>query len=346
MAILVLARAYVRSRFTPTVFRSWRLAAGRLPCYFILCLLLLEGTPQTKKVAMGCLLDGPATAEGQTRKLMLNAIASNALPPNGIQSGPQPHSPSGGVNVDSAWPVVPSGGTRTTTLPDITTFKKDLVVMAAGKDKQWMTDPLVTRKTKDTRKVNDVFKPTRGYLDPFAHKTRFSRCVDDDKDLYLTKLADKLRDVNLSFGIIVQVDKSTHTASFVLLSRLEDFTQSEYGYDYVYVFDRGNPECKVDIQSLDNVVGAAMRDVANTMRVPVYEGIIRMEASVTSSVGFGHLGGLVLFAKDSIIPRAVVIAVVGFLASLFGSLFLLRLIFERLLMMTTADKTIRKQEKP
>eukprot|EP00922_Rhytidocystis_sp_ex-Travisia-forbesii_P016290 GHVS01024238.1.p1 GENE.GHVS01024238.1~~GHVS01024238.1.p1 ORF type:complete len:359 (+),score=25.64 GHVS01024238.1:47-1078(+) len=65
MAILVLARAYVRSRFTPTVFRSWRLAAGRLPCYFILCLLLLEATPQTKKVAMGWPFNGPLTAEGQ-----------------------------------------------------------------------------------------------------------------------------------------------------------------------------------------------------------------------------------------------------------------------------------------
>eukprot|EP00922_Rhytidocystis_sp_ex-Travisia-forbesii_P048218 GHVS01071829.1.p1 GENE.GHVS01071829.1~~GHVS01071829.1.p1 ORF type:complete len:272 (+),score=26.32 GHVS01071829.1:3-818(+) len=41
------------------------LAAGRVPCYFILCFLLLEATPQTRKVAMGYLLDAPPAAEGQ-----------------------------------------------------------------------------------------------------------------------------------------------------------------------------------------------------------------------------------------------------------------------------------------
>eukprot|EP00922_Rhytidocystis_sp_ex-Travisia-forbesii_P034879 GHVS01051807.1.p1 GENE.GHVS01051807.1~~GHVS01051807.1.p1 ORF type:complete len:339 (+),score=17.37 GHVS01051807.1:267-1283(+) len=51
------------SRLTPLVFRSWMLPAGRVPCYFILCLLLLEVTPQTRKVAMGCLLGGSSTAE-------------------------------------------------------------------------------------------------------------------------------------------------------------------------------------------------------------------------------------------------------------------------------------------
>eukprot|EP00922_Rhytidocystis_sp_ex-Travisia-forbesii_P034875 GHVS01051802.1.p1 GENE.GHVS01051802.1~~GHVS01051802.1.p1 ORF type:complete len:254 (+),score=20.53 GHVS01051802.1:214-975(+) len=61
------------SGFTPTVFSSWKLAAGRVPCYFILCLLLLEVTPQTRKVAMGYLLNSPPTAQEhdhhQTRKL-------------------------------------------------------------------------------------------------------------------------------------------------------------------------------------------------------------------------------------------------------------------------------------
>eukprot|EP00922_Rhytidocystis_sp_ex-Travisia-forbesii_P016339 GHVS01024320.1.p1 GENE.GHVS01024320.1~~GHVS01024320.1.p1 ORF type:complete len:343 (+),score=19.85 GHVS01024320.1:103-1029(+) len=65
MGILVSTWAYLMSAFTPTVFRSWKLAAGRVPCYFILCLLLLESTPQTRNVVMGYLLDG------QPRKLGL-----------------------------------------------------------------------------------------------------------------------------------------------------------------------------------------------------------------------------------------------------------------------------------
>eukprot|EP00922_Rhytidocystis_sp_ex-Travisia-forbesii_P048224 GHVS01071836.1.p1 GENE.GHVS01071836.1~~GHVS01071836.1.p1 ORF type:complete len:302 (+),score=27.40 GHVS01071836.1:43-906(+) len=65
MAILVSTWAYVMSAFTPTVFRSRKLAAGRVPCYFILCLLLLEGTPQTRNVSMGFVLGG-ATMVGSS----------------------------------------------------------------------------------------------------------------------------------------------------------------------------------------------------------------------------------------------------------------------------------------
>eukprot|EP00922_Rhytidocystis_sp_ex-Travisia-forbesii_P016300 GHVS01024255.1.p1 GENE.GHVS01024255.1~~GHVS01024255.1.p1 ORF type:complete len:402 (+),score=40.06 GHVS01024255.1:130-1206(+) len=349
MAILVLARAYVRSRFTPTVFRSWRLAAGRLPCYFILCLLLLEGTPQTKKVAMGCLLDGPATAEGQTRKLMLNAIASNALPPNGIQSGPQPHSPSGGgiVNVDSAWPVVPSGGTRTTTLPDITTFKKDLVVMAAGKDKQWMTDPLVTRKTKGTRKVNgnkkllhnkrvkrnaqqtkkDFLKslqPTKGFLHPYAHKTFLSYCFKDGKDVYIYRLRKKLQKINRSFGLVVEVDERSDRASFFLLRRLKDFVPSKRGTDSFYFVNRGKPENHDQDNDDIGTVRFAANSVAETLPAP--DGIVTVVAHTVKSA---HATDLHSCAKN------IIIAVIG---SVFSSA-LFFFMFGRFLVMSAYRKS-------
>eukprot|EP00922_Rhytidocystis_sp_ex-Travisia-forbesii_P035309 GHVS01052393.1.p1 GENE.GHVS01052393.1~~GHVS01052393.1.p1 ORF type:complete len:347 (-),score=36.19 GHVS01052393.1:733-1773(-) len=129
MAILVLARAYVRSRFTPTVFRSWRLAAGRLPCYFILCLLLLEATPQTRKVAMGYLLDGLPTAEEQdhrqTRKLVGTALGTTSpFPSFGTVSLPLRNGGSGETSY-------------TPSVPDIKTFRKELKEMPAGKPTLW-----------------------------------------------------------------------------------------------------------------------------------------------------------------------------------------------------------------
>eukprot|EP00922_Rhytidocystis_sp_ex-Travisia-forbesii_P005029 GHVS01007352.1.p1 GENE.GHVS01007352.1~~GHVS01007352.1.p1 ORF type:complete len:293 (-),score=17.17 GHVS01007352.1:417-1295(-) len=69
--------AYLRSGFTPAVFKSSKLGATRVPCYFILCLLLLDAIPQTRNVAMGFLLDGPRPPaeeetqyHRQTRKLV------------------------------------------------------------------------------------------------------------------------------------------------------------------------------------------------------------------------------------------------------------------------------------
>eukprot|EP00922_Rhytidocystis_sp_ex-Travisia-forbesii_P035314 GHVS01052399.1.p1 GENE.GHVS01052399.1~~GHVS01052399.1.p1 ORF type:complete len:191 (-),score=27.26 GHVS01052399.1:60-632(-) len=138
MAILVLARAYVRSRFTPTVFRSWRLAAGRLPCYFILCLLLLEATPQTRKVAMGYLLDGPRTAEEQVHR------QTRKLGPYDIQNGSaqaQPYSSIGG------FPDVPNlnnGGSGVTSnpenVPDTTYFVEEVSMMRSAKDQAWLLE--------------------------------------------------------------------------------------------------------------------------------------------------------------------------------------------------------------
>eukprot|EP00922_Rhytidocystis_sp_ex-Travisia-forbesii_P048216 GHVS01071827.1.p1 GENE.GHVS01071827.1~~GHVS01071827.1.p1 ORF type:complete len:290 (+),score=19.91 GHVS01071827.1:3-872(+) len=63
------------------------LAAGRVPCYFILCFLLLEATPQTRKVAMGCLLGAPPAAEDQNHH-QPRKLGGTDVVPAGVTTGP------------------------------------------------------------------------------------------------------------------------------------------------------------------------------------------------------------------------------------------------------------------
>eukprot|EP00922_Rhytidocystis_sp_ex-Travisia-forbesii_P035318 GHVS01052404.1.p1 GENE.GHVS01052404.1~~GHVS01052404.1.p1 ORF type:complete len:935 (-),score=71.47 GHVS01052404.1:186-2990(-) len=228
MAILVLARAYVRSRFTPTVFRSWRLAAGRLPCYFILCLLLLEATPQTRKVAMGILLVGAPTA------------------PTAIQNA-QPHPPILG-NVDVV--NVTRGGSGwtidTTSFPDTKTFAKELDKTPSSKDTSWS---LQLKDVADDRKKERVkrnalrkrygssFEATRGRIFHAAEKLDLLVTGPNSDMQFCLGMRYQSKNANISIGLLSNYDGTRHVTRFTFLRDLADFTEDPLGNDLVYIIN-------------------------------------------------------------------------------------------------------------
>eukprot|EP00922_Rhytidocystis_sp_ex-Travisia-forbesii_P035315 GHVS01052400.1.p1 GENE.GHVS01052400.1~~GHVS01052400.1.p1 ORF type:complete len:388 (-),score=34.50 GHVS01052400.1:489-1652(-) len=273
MAILVLARAYVRSRFTPTVFRSWRLAAGRLPCYFILCLLLLEATPQTRKVAMGYLLDGLPTAEEQdhrqTRKLVGTALGTTSpFPSFGTVSLPLRNGGSGETSY-------------TPSVPDIKTFRKELKEMPAGKPTLWsreveaeiygvvggLNNELHKRVERNAilKGSEKLLEPTKGELEPFTSSIDFAHVAHGDESFYLNYIGEKLEALNCAFGVMVEHDENGLDWWTVLLDIRRFTPESEmngtdYKITYVYMFN-DQKERRIIRQSEVLIVVAASNPV-------------------------------------------------------------------------------------
>eukprot|EP00922_Rhytidocystis_sp_ex-Travisia-forbesii_P035307 GHVS01052391.1.p1 GENE.GHVS01052391.1~~GHVS01052391.1.p1 ORF type:complete len:529 (-),score=29.83 GHVS01052391.1:494-2080(-) len=279
MAILVLARAYVRSRFTPTVFRSWRLAAGRLPCYFILCLLLLEATPQTRKVAMGILLVGAPTA------------------PTAIQNA-QPHPPilgnvdvvnvtrgvSGWTNGYIALPNVTikgSGATsHTSRLPDIKKFAGELGKMRSARATPWSPkfQAVAAGRKKELQKrvkrnalrktYGSFFEPTWGRLGRDAEKLDLLDTSSFADMSFGTDMREESDNVNFSFGMLSYYDAKKQVTRFTLLRDLEDFTKDPLGNDFVYIINPNKRATRLsdqDVKTVRELVEVVRQTVATLL---------------------------------------------------------------------------------
>eukprot|EP00922_Rhytidocystis_sp_ex-Travisia-forbesii_P024044 GHVS01035320.1.p1 GENE.GHVS01035320.1~~GHVS01035320.1.p1 ORF type:complete len:320 (+),score=35.62 GHVS01035320.1:131-1090(+) len=217
------------SAFTPSVFRSWKLGAGRVPCYFILCLLLLEATPQTRNVAMGYLLDAPSKAEEkdchQTRKLIMTGVQdANTM------SAPVSASVAGTPQPQAVWGSL---------------FHAPIVAVCK---------PRVKRNRKDQLAFEDGREyPTGAYVR--------ARLDTDCKMYFLAETTDSSREAEESF--VAAMEEQLKGKDFALAlwfdpflgkwHALADFTtfvwDQEDGSDRLYIFNANDGQTRDELKT-------------------------------------------------------------------------------------------------